>query len=53
MNFIIKLLKLKKLITEEIYDSILMIIDKLIKYFHLISFKKSYLADQLKFIVLN
>ena len=53
MNFIIKLSKSEKFVTKEIYDSILMIIDKLIKYSHLISFKKLYSADQLEFIVLN
>ena len=53
MNFIIKLSKSEKLVTEKIYDSILVIIDRLIKYSHLISFKKSYSADQLEFIVLN
>ena len=53
MNFIIKLLKSKKLVTEMIYDNILIIVDKLIKYSHLISFKESYSADQLKSIVLD
>ena len=53
MNFIIKLSESEKLVTEVTYDSILMIIDKLIKYSHLISFKESYSADQLEFIVLN
>ena len=53
MNFIIKLSKLEKLVTEIIYDSILMIIDRLIKYSHLISFKESYSIDQPGFIVLN
>ena len=53
MNFIIKLSESEELITEVTYDSILMIIDKLIKYSHLISFKESYSADQLGFIVLD
>ena len=53
MNFIIKLLKLEKLVTKETYNNILMIIDKLIKYSHLILFKESYSTDQLEFIVLN
>ena len=30
-----------------------MMIDKLIKYNHLISFNEKYSADQLKFIILN
>ena len=53
MNFIIKLLESEKLVTKITYDSILIIIDRLIKYLHLISFKESYSADQLEFIVLN
>ena len=53
MYFIIKLLKSEKFVIEEIYDNILMIIDKFIKYAHLISFKELYSADQLEFIVLN
>ena len=53
MNFIIKLSESEKLVIEIIYDSILIIIDKLIKYSHLISFKELYSADQLEFIVLD
>ena len=53
MNFIIKLSKSADSVIEELYDNILMIIDRLIKYNHLISFNEKYSADQLKFIVLN
>ena len=53
MNFIIKLPESEELVTEVTYDNILMIIDKLTKYSHLIPFKESYSTDQLKFIVLN
>ena len=53
MNFIIKLPESEELVTEVIYDSILVIVDRLIKYSHLILFKESYSADQLGFIVLN
>ena len=53
MNFIIKLSKSEKLIIEITYDSILMIVNKLIKYSYLILFKESYSADQLEFIVLD
>ena len=42
MNFIIKLLKLKKSIKEIIYNFIFMIINQLIKYTHIILFKKTY-----------
>ena len=47
------MLKSEKSITEMIYDNILIIIDKLIKYAHLILFKKLYLINQFKYIVLN
>ena len=53
MNFIIKLSESEELVTGVIYDSILVIVDRLIKYSHLISFKELYSADQLGFIVLN
>ena len=53
MNFIIKLSKSADSVIEELYDSILIMIDRLIKYNHLISFSEKYSADQLKFIVLN
>ena len=53
MNFIIKLSKSADSVTEELYDNILMMVDRLIKYNHLISFNEKYSANQLKFIVLN
>ena len=53
MNFIIKLSKLKNSIINMTYDSILVMIDRLIKYSHIISFNEEYIAKQLKFIVLN
>ena len=53
MNFIIKLSNFKNVIIDVIYDSILVIIDRLIKYSHIISFNEIYIAKQLKFIVLN
>ena len=53
MNFIIKLLKSENSVAKITYDSILMIVDKFTKYSHSISFKESYSADQLEFIVLN
>ena len=53
MNFIIKLLESEKFVTEKTYNNILMIINKLIKYSHLISFKELYSTDQFEFIVLN
>ena len=53
MNFITKLSKLINFITKKKYDSILIIVNKLIKYFHIISFKEKYNAKQLKFLILN
>ena len=42
MNFIIKLSKSKNSTNEEAYDAILVIIDCLIKYCHIIFFKEIY-----------
>ena len=42
MDFITKLSKLKDSITKNKFDSILVIIDKLIKYIMLILYKKTY-----------
>ncbi len=35
------------------YDSILVMIDKLIKYLHIIACKEKFIAKQLEYIVLN
>ncbi len=53
INFIIKLSKLTNLATRNKYNLILVIIDKLIKYLHIIACKKKFIAKQLKYIVLN
>ena len=53
MNFIIKLPKSADSVIKELYDSTLIMVDRLIKYNHLVSFNEKYSADQLKFIVLN
>ena len=53
MNFVIKLLKFKNLTTNEVYDSIMIIVNKLIKYFIMILFKKMYTAEQLRYILLD
>ena len=42
MNFIIKLSRFENLIIDVTYDAILVIIDRLIKYLHVILFKKTY-----------
>ncbi len=53
MNFIIKLSKSTNLAIEDKYDSILVMIDKLIKYSHIIACKDKFIAEQLEYIVLN
>jgi len=53
MNFIIKLLKSTNLAIGNKYDSILIMIDKLIKYSHIIACKKKFIVEQLEYIVLN
>ena len=53
INFIIKLSKLINLAIENKYNSILIIIDKFIKYLYIIACKKKFITKQLKYIVLN
>jgi hypothetical protein len=53
MNFIIKLPKSTNSATEEKYNLILIMIDKLIKYSHIIACKEKFIAEQLRYIVLN
>ena len=42
MDFITKLLKLKNSTTKIFYNLIMVVINKLIKYFHFISFKENF-----------
>ena len=53
MNFITKLSKSKNSTNEETYDAILVMINHLIKYCHIIFFKKTDNVKQLKYVVLN
>jgi hypothetical protein len=53
MNFIIKLPKSTNPATEDRYDSILIMINKLTKYSHIIACKEKFTAEQLRYIVLN
>jgi len=46
-DFIIKLLKLKDLITEQLHDVILVIIDKLIKWGYFITYTEEILAKNI------
>ena len=50
LNFIIKLSKFKKRVIEVIYDSILIIINRLIKYEYFLSYKKATFAKDLIYI---
>ncbi len=47
------LLKLTNLAIENKYDLILIMIDKFIKYSHIIVYKKKFIIEQLIYIVLN
>ena len=53
MNFITKLSKLKDPTNEEAYDAILVMINRLTKYCHIVPFKKTYNVEQLRYVVLN
>ena len=53
MDFIIKLLPLRELLTKELYNSILVIIDKYTKYIIVIPFNETYTAVQLGYIFLD
>ena len=53
MNFIIKLSKSKDATIKEEYNMILIIVNQLTKYSHIIVFKEKYTAEQLRHIVMN
>jgi len=53
MNFITKLPKSTNPATEDKYDSILVMVDKLTKYSHIIACKKKFTAKQLGYVVLD
>ena len=53
MNFIIKFSKSKNSTNEKAYDAIIVMIDRLTKYCHIVFFKKTYNVEQLKYIVMN
>ena len=53
MDFITKLLKSKDLTTTEVYNAIIVIIDRLIKYVIILPFKEKYNAKQLAFLLLD
>jgi len=45
--------KLTNLAIRNKYNLILVIVNKLIKYLHIIAYKEKFIAKQLKYIVLN
>ncbi len=53
MNFIVKLSKSKERVTRTMYDSILMITDRLIKYEYFLSYKKATFAEDLTYTFLR
>jgi len=53
MDFIVKLPRSKDLVTGDIFNLIIVIIDKLIKYTVLIPYKEIYKVYQLGFILLD
>ena len=53
MNFITKLSLSINSITKKNYDAILIMIDRLTKYSHIVFFKKKNIAKQFEYIVLN
>jgi hypothetical protein len=53
MNFIMKLLKLKELMTQKEYNLILVIIDRLIKYRYFILYLKEFIVEDLAYIFMK
>jgi len=53
MDFVVKLLESKDLVTGGTFNSIIVIVDKLIKYIILIPYKETYKAYQLGFVLLD
>ena len=53
MDFITKLPKSKDLIIIEVYDAIIVIVDRLTKYAIILPFKEKYNAEQLAFLLLD
>ena len=53
MDFIVKLLKSEDSITNTKYNSILVVVDKLTKYTHLISYNKKFIIKQTIWVILD
>jgi hypothetical protein len=50
LDFVTKLLLFKKLMTEVIYDSIIVVTDRLTKYVYFISYLKNFSAEDLAYM---
>ena len=53
MDFIVKLPKSEDISTEMRYDNILVVVDKLTKYVHLIPYKEDFIVKQTTYIILD
>ena len=53
MDFIIGLLRSKEQTTKHAYDSILVMVNKLTKYYHFILYNKTITAPELGYLVLD
>jgi hypothetical protein len=53
MDFIVKLPPSKEPVTDVVYDSILVMVDRLTKYAHFIPYKESSTAEQLGHLVID
>ena len=53
MDFVVKLPKSRDPATQDTFDSIIVIVDKLTKYTIIVPFKESYKANQLAFVLLD
>ena len=51
-KFYYEIIEIKKF-NKKKYDSILIMMNKLIKYFYIIVYKKNYIVKQFEFIILN
>ena len=53
MDSITKLLKSKNSTTKILFNSIMVVIDRLVKYIHFISFQEIFYAEQLRHVFTN
>ena len=53
MHFITKLPKLKDPLTDQSYDAIMVMVDQLTKYSHIVPFSENYNTEHLGYLVLD